>query len=576
MFKKYFRCSKIRKPKRTTFLKMISKGMILPILLTILVGEVVVHTGSNFIKNNINDINKDKLDRIISSIEKHEVATNNKIPIEFGISLSSYESITTEGLINRPFILATTYDDPESASVLWCCNNKGDIVFSNRAKMSVLLTEEPDAEKKRYCYFDPIDLNIPELNELFSQFFSDVETGKVEYELSLKSLYLNRDNNKMIPHEMSVKRYATPIISYINYTDNPMIDERNLVIDAQHEGYELVVIGDMDEPNDYPRAGLFGIWGEDPEKFDKLFEEYGNMSKGLSGMQMVSPDNNNLFDFHGNRVISRENEYGITNVTSVARINTMNRHAVRKYVFITAVVFIISSLFVLVMCIIRNAKNKALYAFEDYQQSLINNLAHDLKTPLAVIGGYAENLQELRYKDGSEKEHKYINSILNNVAYTDDIIIKTLQLSESEHKKKLNKTRVDLKDFIEKLTEKYLTALEERNITLKSELRGEIFTDEDLLSSVLENLISNAVKYTRNDGTISIVADKKRLCIVNDVSEDIDTKDLTMPFVKGDKARSDKRSHGLGLAIATSAAARNGFNLKVSCKSKRFIAELVF
>jgi len=49
-----------------------------------------------------------------------------------------------------------------------------------------------------------------------------------------------------------------------------------------------------------------------------------------------------------------------------------------------------------------------------------------------------------------------------------------------------------------------------------------------------------------------------------------------MPFVKGDKARSDKRSHGLGLAIVSSAAARSGFRLGVSCKDKKFTEELVF
>ncbi|MCQ2491293.1 MAG: hypothetical protein MJ079_06870 [Ruminococcus sp.] len=42
------------------------------------------------------------------------------------------------------------------------------------------------------------------------------------------------------------------------------------------------------------------------------------------------------------------------------------------------------------------------------------------------------------------------------------------------------------------------------------------------------------------------------------------------------KARSDKRSHGLGLAIASSAAARSGFGLNISCKGKKFTAVLKF
>ncbi|MBP5377909.1 MAG: hypothetical protein J6Y64_00020, partial [Ruminococcus sp.] len=81
---------------------------------------------------------------------------------------------------------------------------------------------------------------------------------------------------------------------------------------------------------------------------------------------------------------------------------------------------------------------------------------------------------------------------------------------------------------------------------------------------------------TRDGGSIKMTADKKRFTIVNDVSENVDTQDLLMPFVKGDKARSDKTSSGLGLAIASAAAAQNGFTLKVECRDKRFTAAIEF
>ena len=53
-------------------------------------------------------------------------------------------------------------------------------------------------------------------------------------------------------------------------------------------------------------------------------------------------------------------------------------------------------------------------------------------------------------------------------------------------------------------------------------------------------------------------------------------KDLLMPFVKGDKGRSDKNSHGLGLAIAAAAAERNGFGLNVDCRDREFTAVIEF
>ena len=182
----------------------------------------------------------------------------------------------------------------------------------------------------------------------------------------------------------------------------------------------------------------------------------------------------------------------------------------------------------------------------------------------------------MRKGSADEKELKYLSSIMNNVSYTDDMIRKTLKLSETEQTKKLNRKKVNIKDIAEKSAEKYRTVLEDRKIDLKTEGGAEINADEDTLMTAVENLISNAVKYTPDGGSIRVTADKKRFTVVNDVAEDIDTKDLLMPFVKGDKARSDKSSSGLGLAIASAAAARNGFGLNISCKNKKFTAVIDF
>ena len=559
---------------------MLATGMILPILLTIAVWYLGVPISSNYIKNECELQNSADTVNFSQQIEHRSAAsaTVNK-PLEFSLCFSVYRTITTAGMINIPYLLATTYDDPDSVSAKWAVDKYGNVVLSNRAKMWIVLSENDDIEARRYCSYDPQEFDIPELNELFTQFFKDQESGRVNYEFNINSLYLNKETNKMIPHEIRIKKYKLPFFSNIEWDEGKLIDERELVIDAEQEGFELITLADRDDPDAYPRGGFDGIWGADPEKFDEVYELYKCNSSSQDirwGMQMPFPEKDNVFDFYGDKKIKIDNEYGATAITSVTRINTMNRHAVRKNIFVTVLAFIIPTLFVLVVCIIRNAKNKARYAFEDYQRSLINNLAHDLKTPLAVIGGYAENLQELRRDSGSDKEQRYISGIMNNVSYTDDIIAKTLQLSETEQIKKLNKTKVEIDPLVKRLTEKYRAALDERNIELKINVSGEVNADEDVLAAAVENLVSNAVKYTRNDGTISINGDRKRLTIVNDVAENVDTSDLLMPFVKGDKARSDKRSHGLGLAIASSAAAQNSFSLDVSCKDKKFTAAIGF
>ncbi|WP_303836976.1 cell wall metabolism sensor histidine kinase WalK [Ruminococcus flavefaciens] len=574
-----------RRPKRTTFRKIFAKAMIIPILLTAFVGFNIVPLGNGYIQSRTESQNDTDLNNLVNWIEKGDTPEKQwNRPIDFAMCVSASRVISTDGIFFNTgaaqYIMGTTYDDPKSAGVKWSFDKDGNILLSNRAKMWAIIHNSKGMANSIYCKFDPEEFDIPELNELFAEYFKDMKETDLSYSFHLKSLYLNEETNQMIPHEIEVNKFKTDYFydEFDNayYKDEPKPAEtRNIVINADEEGFELVELVDRNSPDDYPSAGIFAILGADPAAFDDIYQKYKEYTSGEGTQKGMQGNGNNTDDFYYKHDLA-ENKYGASGCISVTRINLLNRHAVRKYVFITAMVFIISTLIALLLSIVRNAKNKAQYAFEDYQRALTNNLAHDLKTPLAVIGGYAENLMEMRRNSADGKELKYLSSIMNNVSYTDDIIAKTLQLSETEQIKKLNKTKVDIKALAEKSAEKYSTALEERSIDLKIEGKCEVTADEYTLAAAVENLISNAVKYTRDGGSIKITSNKKRFTVVNDVAENIDTKDLLMPFVKGDKARSDKSSSGLGLAIASAAAAQNGFRVKVDCKDKKFTAAVEF
>ncbi|MBP5579898.1 MAG: HAMP domain-containing histidine kinase [Ruminococcus sp.] len=571
-----------RKPKRTTFLKIIAKAMILPILITAFVGFNISPLGKSYIQSQTQNQNDSDFQNLVDWIEKGDTSENQwNRPIEFPMCVSASRVISTDGIFFNSragcYIMGTTYDDPKSASVRWVFDKNGNILMSNRAKMWVILNYGSEITDRIYCKFDPEKYNIPELNDLFTEYFDNTKNNNLSYDFRLKSLYLNKETNEMIPHEFKIKKFKYSVFMPNTFTEdepNP-VETRNIVINADEEGFELVDLVGRNSSADYPSAGFFSIWGADPAAFDEMYQKYKDMTTEEKMQKGMQGNGDNTADFYSKNDVS-ENKYGASGCISVTRINYLNRHAVRKYLLISFAVSLVSTIIALVLSIVRNSKNKAQYAFEDYQRALTNNLAHDLKTPLAVIGGYAENLLEMRKDSGDEKELKYLTSIMSNVSYTDDIIAKTLKLSETEQIKKLNKTKVDIKALAEKSAEKYRTVLEERDIDIKSEGSCEINADEDTMMTVIENLISNAVKYTRDGGEIKITADKKRLTVVNDISENIETKDLLMPFVKGDKARSDKTSSGLGLAIASAAAAQNGFTLKVECRNKRFTAAIEF
>ena len=118
--------------------------------------------------------------------------------------------------------------------------------------------------------------------------------------------------------------------------------------------------------------------------------------------------------------------------------------------------------------------------------------------------------------------------------------------------------------------------LREKHIRAGVSGSAEIQADPAALETILENLISNAVKYTPEDGKIEIEMDKKRLTVTNSVAQKISVKKLKEPFVRGDAARSNVKGNGLGLAIADRTADANGFKLKLSCTEHAFKAELKF
>lgn len=94
------------------------------------------------------------------------------------------------------------------------------------------------------------------------------------------------------------------------------------------------------------------------------------------------------------------------------------------------IVFVILALLVaLIRSLIIIAKNKSLLRLIDYRKTLMNTMAHDLKTPLSVMSGYAENLKE---NVNTDKREHYANAIYENSIYMDSIISDVLELSRTE------------------------------------------------------------------------------------------------------------------------------------------------
>ena len=582
MVKKLLQTRKRLLRKRTTFLRLFLKGMIIPILVIILLGVYL----SGVIERNISMINATEMNRFATEFSTIARNQNKLTPLHM---LDDNLLLSGAGM---PLFDLTAWIEPKTQMVAFAYDQNGNIISSNRMCMTLEVVHKWEMESettRKYYYYDPQEFDLPEFRKLFADAAENAQTNAYYYSMSVNSAWLNDTEKKMVPKDISVKVYKSNkrdnfsllyILGIGRFRTAELIEEYQITTDIEPDGYVLTnkyVLGES--PNTDPQYMEATIEGCDPAFFDKTAEEYRKQitdfmtrEARLSYLGGYEQPMHKYIDARIEKIPENPNIAGIFTLIDTDAGVPQTWYRLNR---VLGTLLGIMTLIVAVLSLIRNAKNKAQYAFEDYQRALTNNLAHDLKTPLSVIGGFAENLLMMR-QNGDEKELEYLNAIMKNVSYTDEIIQKALQLSESTEIRKLQKTDCDLRQLADSLADKYRTSLTERGIVLKSEGSGSVSADADLLTATAENMISNAVKYTPDGGHIQITVSKKQLCITNDVAEDLDTKDLMMPFVKGDKARTDKHSSGLGLSIAKAAAEQNGFTLKISCRERVFKAILIF
>lgn len=195
---------------------------------------------------------------------------------------------------------------------------------------------------------------------------------------------------------------------------------------------------------------------------------------------------------------------------------------------------------------------------ETQRRRTTNAMAHDLKTPMAAIVGYAENLLENTHPD---KQEKYLRSIYCQVGRMNETVGKMLELSRLE----AEADRLELREF--SLTELCRETAED---CLGDEVRfliqgdAVITADRAMMRRVLENFLSNARKHTPPGGIIRIELEKGK-CRVYNPGNSVPTAELPRLWeahYQADASRSQGGS-GLGLSIVREILNRHGFEYGV-------------
>ena len=225
---------------------------------------------------------------------------------------------------------------------------------------------------------------------------------------------------------------------------------------------------------------------------------------------------------------------------------------------------------------------------EKMRSEFISNVSHELKTPMVMLSGYSEALlddivtdpKEVKemiaiIKDESDRMNKLVNELL---------IIARMDSDEVQY----NIEEQDLKPLINKLIHRYEFDLKDKATRLIVETDDEPFVfpfDADKLNQVLTNIIDNAIRYTKDEDTITISLNKSQDDTVEISIEDTGTgikeenlQHIFDRFYKEDEARTrGKHGTGLGLYIVKNIIEKHGGSISVESEygeGTKFIIKL--
>lgn len=210
---------------------------------------------------------------------------------------------------------------------------------------------------------------------------------------------------------------------------------------------------------------------------------------------------------------------------------------------------------------------------DEMRKEFLSHVSHELKTPIALIQGYAEGLKE-SINDDPESREFYCDVIMDEANKMNNMVKKLLSLNELEFGQcQVQMTRFDIVELIRNICAASDILMENTNATLDLQLEEPVYVwaDELLIEEVFTNYLTNAIHYVSQGGQVRIylVPLEKEVQIVvfntgNQIPEEEMDK-LWIKFYKVDKARTrEYGGSGIGLSIvsATMEAHRKEYGVR--------------
>lgn len=211
---------------------------------------------------------------------------------------------------------------------------------------------------------------------------------------------------------------------------------------------------------------------------------------------------------------------------------------------------------------------------EHSRREFVANVSHELRTPLTTVKSYAETLMDM--PTDTQTQNRFLGTIAAEADRMTRIVKDLLTLSrldEGQYELRPFES-IDLSDFVSGIVERMYFSAKEKHQTIKYINTGGtsfIMSDKDKLEQVIINIISNAIKYTPENGNIEVYSGS----LYHDAFIKVRDNGIGIPkenlpriferFYRVDKARSrETGGTGLGLAIAKQLMTQLGGNITIN------------
>ena len=231
--------------------------------------------------------------------------------------------------------------------------------------------------------------------------------------------------------------------------------------------------------------------------------------------------------------------------------------ALHSYIFKTSILFMFSFCQPMAIELIRvygrfQRKRKKL---DETRNTFINAMAHEMKTPTAVIKNSVECIQEGIHPEKQEHYLKIMNQEADHMSELLNHMLVYTRVTDSVYQ--LKKERISLAELAEQVCGHYTSIMERKQIRLQWDKTSScmVEADKQLMEMVLDNYISNAVKFCKQAGIIRITVSDRKISVYNEgniISEEQEEQ-IWEPLYMGDESRAyETGSSGMGLAISAS------------------------